>query len=58
MRFCLLRKAEYITRDTQENIILVPTNASLELEEGETAPISVTSEKIKQYIESKAATAQ
>ena len=54
----LLRKAEYITRDAKENIILVPTNASLELEEGETAPLNVTSETIKQYIESKAETAQ
>ena len=54
----LLRKAEYITKDTKENIILVPTNASLELEEGEIAPINVTSETIRQYIESKASTAQ
>ena len=54
----LLRKAEYITRNTSENIILVPTNASLDLGEGENAPISVTSETIRQYIESKAATAQ
>lgn len=54
----LLRKAEYITRDSEEDIILVPTNASLKLEEDETAPISVKSETIRQYIESKAATAQ
>ncbi len=53
----LLRKAEYITTNNN-NIILVPTNASLELEEGEKAPINVTSDTIKQYIESKAATAQ
>ena len=45
----LLRKAEYI-RDVQ--IILVPTNASLQLEEGENAPLNITSEAIRQYIES------
>lgn len=51
----LLRKAEYIT---DAEIILVPTSASLELKEGETAPINVTSETIKQFIESKATTVE
>lgn len=46
----LLRKAEYI-RNVE--IILVPTKASLELAEGENAPIQVTSETIKEYIEAK-----
>lgn len=54
----LLRKAEYITDSPRENIILVPTNASLQLNEGEKAPINVTSETIKQFIETKASTAQ
>ncbi len=54
----LLRKAEYITESPEENIILVPTNASLQLNEGEKAPINVTSETIKQFIETKASTAQ
>ena len=51
----LLRKAEYI-KDVE--IILVPTKASLELEEGQTATITVTSETIKQYIESRATTVE
>ena len=46
----LLRKAEYL-RNVE--VILVPTNASLQLEEGENAPLTVTSETIKQYIESR-----
>ena len=46
----LLRKAEYI-RDAE--IILVPTNASLELDTEEIV-INVTSETIRQYIESRA----
>jgi len=46
----LLRKAEYL-RDVR--IILVPTNTSLQLSDGETAPLTVTSETIKQYIESR-----
>ena len=51
----LLRKAEYI-RNVE--IILVPTTASLELEEGENAPINVTSETIKSYIESRSTTVE
>ena len=51
----LLRKAEYI-RDVE--IILVPTNTSLELQEGENAAITVTSEKIKEYIESRSTTVE
>ena len=47
----LLRKAEYI-RNVE--IILVPTNASLELEDGETIDINVTSDTIRNYIESRA----
>lgn len=43
----LLRKAEYINN---VEIILVPTNVSLDLEDDE-VPITVTSETIKQYIE-------
>lgn len=46
----LLRKAEYI-RDVE--IILVPTKTSLELTEGESAKINVTSETIKEYINSR-----
>lgn len=49
----LLRKAEYING---VEIILVPTNASLELEEGTNAPITITSETIKEYIESRSTT--
>ena len=52
----LLRKAEYITNNSEDDIILVPTNVSIELQEGEKAEIKVTSETIKQYIESKATT--
>ena len=52
----LLRKAEYISRNN-DNIILVPTNASLKVD-GEEININVTSETIKQYIESQAATAE
>ena len=52
----LLRKAEYISKNNT-NIILVPTNVSLKEEDTETT-ITVTSEVIKQYIESKAATAE
>ena len=52
----LLRKAEYITNNSENDIILVPTNASVDLQEGEKAEIKVTSETIKQYIESKAST--
>ena len=51
----LLRKAEYISKNNA-NIILVPTNVSLKEEDSKT--ITVTSEVIKQYIESKAATAE
>ncbi len=51
----LLRKAEYI-RDVE--IILVPTKASLELPEGENAAITVTSETIKSYIESRSTTVE
>jgi len=51
----LLRKAEYI-RNVE--IILVPTNASLQLEEGENAPIQVTSETIKEYIEAQSTTVE
>lgn len=54
----LLRKAEYISESDEESIILVPTNVSLSLDEGEKAAITVTSETLKQYIESKASTAQ
>lgn len=46
----LLRKAEYIQN---AEIILVPTNASLELDSDEIV-INVTSETIRQYIESRA----
>jgi len=49
----LLRKAEYIKG---VEIILVPTNASLDLDEGENAVITITSEAAKQYIESKSIT--
>ena len=49
----LLRKAEYIKN---VEIILVPTNVSLELKDGENAPIQVTSETIKEYIESRSTT--
>ena len=52
----LLRKAEYITKNSQNDIILVPTNASVELENGEKAEIKVTSESVRQYIESKVST--
>ena len=48
----LLRKAEYIRN---AEIILVPTNASLEVD-GETVKTNVTSETIKEYINSKATT--
>lgn len=51
----LLRKAEYI-RNVE--IILVPTNVSLELKDGENAPIQVTSETIKEYIESRSTTVE
>ena len=51
----LLRKAEYI-RNVE--IILVPTKASLELEEGENAPIQVTSDTIKEYIEAQSTTVE
>lgn len=51
----LLRKAEYIEN---VEIILVPTNTSLELKEGENAKINVTSETIRQYIESRATNIQ
>ena len=46
----LLRKAEYVRN---AEIILVPTNTSLQLD-GEEAPITVTSETIRQYINSQA----
>ena len=45
----LLRKAEYIRN---AEVILVPTNASLQAENGEEVKINVTSETIRQYIES------
>lgn len=48
----LLRKAEYIKN---AEIILVPTNASLEVD-SEDVVINVTSETIRQYIESRATT--
>lgn len=51
----LLRKAEYISN---VEIILVPTNTSLQLNEGETAPITMTSETIKAYIESRSTTVE
>lgn len=51
----LLRKAEYIRN---VDIILVPTKASLELDEGENAPITITSEKIKEYIEAQSTTVE
>ncbi len=46
----LLRKAEYIRN---AELILVPTNASLQVD-GENVAINVTSETIKEYINSKA----
>ena len=54
----LLRKAEYITSSAESDIILVPTNASVELQEGEKAEIKVTSETVKQFIESKVSTVE
>ena len=48
----LLRKAEYIRN---AEIILVPTNASLKVD-GEDVTINVTSETIKEFINSKATT--
>lgn len=54
----LLRKAEYITNNARNDIILVPTNASVELQEGEKAEIKVTSETVRQYIESKVSTVE
>ena len=47
----LLRKAEYIPG---VDVILVPNNTSVNLGKDETAAIEVTSETIKEYIESKA----
>lgn len=54
----LLRKAEYIANKVADDIILVPTNASVDLQEGEKAEIKVTSETVKQYIESKVTTVE
>lgn len=51
----LLRKAEYIK---SVEIILVPTNASLKAEDGEEVAITVTSDVIKEYIESKSSSIQ
>ena len=51
----LLRKAEYIKN---VEIILVPTKASLDLQEGENAVINITSEKIKEYIEAQSTTVE
>lgn len=54
----LLRKAEYITNNSENDIILVPTNVSINLSEGEKAERKVTSETIRQYIESNVSTVE
>lgn len=49
----LLRKAEYIRN---AELIIVPTSANIQDEDGEKLPITVTSETIKTYIEDKSVT--